>query len=249
MPTWSDLTTYFWIFAMLLAAGMGMPIPEELPVVTAGVLVGKTDHGHPYWFIMLPICITGVVLSDGLLYGIGRLYGPRLLEYRWVRTRLLPPGKRAQIEANFHRYGVKILLIARVLPGIRAPIFITAGIMRLTYWRFLLADGLYAIPGVSLLFTLAFWFTDQFKELFNRAEKARPLIVVCVLAAVAGVAVYAFLKHPVPTGDPEELKEVPLIGKTVAERIEGHSPEVGEKKDVPAANGEKKADGANQPGT
>jgi membrane protein DedA with SNARE-associated domain len=237
MPSWNDLMAYLTIFCLLVAAGVGLPIPEEGPVVAAGVLVGKTDHGHPYWFIMLPVCIAGVVISDGLLYSIGRLYGPRLLAYRWVRTRLLPPEKRARIEDNFHRYGVKILLIARVLPGIRAPIFITAGIMRLTFWRFLLADGLYAIPGVSLLFTLAFWFTDQFREVFNRAEKARPLIVVCVLAAVAGVAVYAFLKHPVPTGDPEELKDVPIIGRPVAERLESHSHPPEEKKEGKKTNG------------
>ena len=42
-----------------------------------------------------------------------------------------------------------ILLFARILPGIRSPIFLTAGIMKLSWQRFLLADGIYAVPGVS----------------------------------------------------------------------------------------------------
>src|SRR5262249_11218360 len=110
------------------------------------------------WWILLPICILGVVLSDGLLYGLGRFFGTRLLDLPFM-ARMMPAQKRQRIEQNFHRYGVKILLFARMLPGIRAPIFITAGIMRLPLQRFLLADGIYAIPGVSLLFFLAFWFT------------------------------------------------------------------------------------------
>src|SRR4051812_38380888 len=109
------------------------------------------------WYIMLPILICGVVLSDTILYGMGRYWGPKLLEKRWSQ-RLLPPDKRAKIEDNFHKYGVLVLLFARFLPAIRSPIFIMAGIMRVPFTRFLLADGLYALPGVSLLFYLSFRF-------------------------------------------------------------------------------------------
>jgi membrane protein DedA with SNARE-associated domain len=196
---------YLGIFLALVAAGFGFPIPEEIPVVTAGVMVGHQQTEHPYWWIMLPVCIAGVVVSDGLLYGIGRLWGPRLLDYGWVRKRLLPPERRQTIEGNFHRYGVKILLFARLMPGIRSPIFITAGIMRLPFPLFLLADGVYAIPGVSLLFFLGCWFTDQFLRVVEKAESMRPLIVVVVLVAVASFLFYHFLNQPVPTGDPKEL--------------------------------------------
>ena len=33
----SGSSWYFWIFAALVAAGVGFPIPEEIPVVTGGV--------------------------------------------------------------------------------------------------------------------------------------------------------------------------------------------------------------------
>ena len=78
---------------------------------------------------ILPVCYAGVITSDVMLYGIGRLWGPRLLKNRWV-ARIVPPDKRERIENNFHRYGVLVLLFARFLPTIRSPIFITAGVMR-----------------------------------------------------------------------------------------------------------------------
>jgi membrane protein DedA with SNARE-associated domain len=257
---------YLGVFLALVATGLGAPIPEEIPVVTAGALVGHAAETIPAppaelltafsaspqaaypanlpwallvsgqvevprasplpsslrWWIMLPVCILGVVISDGFLYCIGRYGGRRLLENPWIR-RLLPQEKQERIEQNFHKYGILVLLFARFLPAIRSPIFITAGVLRLSFGRFLLADGIYAIPGVSLLFFLAFWFGDQFRDLIVRAEgrveKLKPLLVLLALTAVGSVLVYHFLRHPVATGDPRE--EMPLVGEQLAEKIHG----------------------------
>jgi membrane protein DedA with SNARE-associated domain len=228
-----------------VAAGIGAPIPEEVPVIGAGLWVGKNPDLHPWSFLALPVCILGVVIADGLLYTIGRLFGPRLFEYRWF-SRLMPPEKRARIEANFHKYGVKILLFARLLPGIRSPIFITAGVMKLPLRRFVLADGIYAIPGVSVLFFLAFWFGQQFKELFDDVQKefavARRIIIMAALAAVGIYMFYHFVRRPLPTGDPKELPltDLPLIGQKVAATIEGMTANIKpvDAKPEPSANGQ-----------
>jgi membrane protein DedA with SNARE-associated domain len=287
---------YVAAFGALLAAGLGFPIPEELPIVTAGALVGHASEeptappefvievppefvqkhipgfvanlaaapqaGFPgdlplatlslssrastaqkteledireaelekfrvsrlprlFWWIMLPVCILGVVISDGFLYCVGRFGGRRLLNHRWAR-RMLSPKKLVRVEENFHKYGITVLLFARFLPAIRSPIFITAGIMRLPFYKFVLADGLYAIPGVSLLFYLSFTFGDRFRDLVERAvgrvDKLKPLLILLVLTAIGTYLVYHFLRHPVATGDPRE--EVPLVGEKIASKIE-----------------------------
>lgn len=258
---------YTGVFAALVAAGLGLPIPEEIPVLTGGALCGQAasrppvddwpcaalgvpmgdaapiatavygavgradvvarDHAprkHPFWWIMLPVCFAGVVISDGFLYGIGRFGGPRLLDSRWVR-RLLKPEKRAEIFDNLHKHGVKILLGARFLPGIRAPIFVAAGIIHLPFRKFLLADGLYAIPGVTLLFTLAFWSADAIETLIHYAVYYEriigPLIVLGAAAAVGGYYLHSYLRRGVDTGDPKEVPIIPKIGETIA-HIGGH---------------------------
>jgi membrane protein DedA with SNARE-associated domain len=203
-------------FASLLAAGIGFPIPEELPILFAGGWAGHNSDLGPFRWLILPVCILGVVISDGLLYGVGRYFGPRVLEWRGVK-RLLPPEKRERIESNFHKYGVLTLLFARFLPAIRSPIFITAGIMRLSFAKFVIADGIYAIPGVSLLFFLSFWFGDHFRDLvLRKVEVIRPLAVLLAIAVVAGFLLYHFLRRPVASGDPEEL---PLLGSRVAAKM------------------------------
>jgi membrane protein DedA with SNARE-associated domain len=226
---WPYLTT----FGALVAAGVGVPIPEELPVVLSGAWAAHPDVVEKYgafrWLI-LPVCILGVVIADGLLYGVGRKFGTRLLETRFF-ARLVPPAKRTEIEENFHKHGVKVLLFARFLPGIRSPIFIMAGVMRLPLSRFLLADGIYAIPGVSMLFFLSWWFGDTFIDLIQSFEHGvssyvKPLLILLALGGVIGYLLYKFLRHPVSTGNPpplvETLTHVPGI-KQVTQIVEGKS--------------------------
>lgn len=200
------------VFLALLASGFGFPIPEELPVLTAGVLVGHGDTTLRWW-VMIPVCILGVALGDGVLYTVGRVYGPRLLANPWIQRRVLTPEKRALIEKNFQDRGVMILMTARLTPGIRTPIFMMAGVLRVPFGRFLLADGLYALPGVNVLFWLGYFLTDQVLEVFHSAERYRPVVVFGVLCAVAGVVVYHILANrKVTTGSPAE---VPLYSKPV----------------------------------
>jgi membrane protein DedA with SNARE-associated domain len=226
------------IFGSLVAAGFGAPIPEELPVITGGALAGhaanQVPREHPHWWILWPICIAGVVIADGILYCLGRFGGRRLLEVGWVRRHLLPPEKREQIENNFHKYGVRILLGARFLPGIRAPIFVMSGVLHMPVSRFLLADGLYAIPGVSALFFISFWFTDSFVAIFHAVEGQvnviRNLIVLLIIAAGAGYFVYAYKRRSIATGDPHEI---PLLGSAVKPAEADQVPQ--EQHDTPTA--------------
>src|SRR5438132_7016481 len=93
---------YFATFGVLIAAGMGFPIPEEVPVVGGGIAAGHAANQdvsqHPYWYIMLPVCIIGVVVSDGILYSIGRFGGQRVLHRPWIQKHFVRPEKRQEIE-------------------------------------------------------------------------------------------------------------------------------------------------------
>jgi membrane protein DedA with SNARE-associated domain len=203
-----DQYGYHGVFLALLASGLGFPLPEELPVITAGWMVGHEDTVLR-WYIMLPVVIAGVVIGDGLLYGMGRLWGTWLLSRQWVQRRILSPEKRIQIEKNFHDRGIAVLLGARLLPGIRTPIFLMAGVLRVPLGRFLIADGLYAIPGVNLLFWIAYLLTDQVLEIFNRINAYRPQVVLVVLSFFAGFLAQRYLfTRKVSSGEPPHVPQI-----------------------------------------
>jgi membrane protein DedA with SNARE-associated domain len=216
---WVLLTT----FGSLVVAGIpGVPIPEFLPVMGAGGWLGAhPDVGLIGW-LLLPASILGIVIADCLLFAIGRIFGVRLLNYR-LFARILVAEKRERIEQNFHKYGMKVLLFARLLPSLPSLVSITAGTMRVPFLTFLLCDIVYAIPGISFLFLLAYWFGAQVIQLVQNADAQVhdkvPYIILAALLAVAGFFVYHFFKQPVSTGDP---KEIPIIGGQVAAKI-GHA--------------------------
>jgi membrane protein DedA with SNARE-associated domain len=220
-----DFSQLFWpmafAFASLVAAGFGLPIPEELPTIGAGIWVASNPELAPWSWFILPVCFVGILISDVCLYGIGRLWGTRLLELRWA-ARLMPPGRREHIQANYQRFGVKVLLMSRWFPGIRSPMFIVAGTMRLTLYRFIVADAIAAAIGHSALFFLAYYFGDKVMDIVGPLERraqniVRPLLIIGAILGVVAYLVYHFWKRPVTVGDPQDI---PLIGPKVAAKIE-----------------------------
>jgi membrane protein DedA with SNARE-associated domain len=202
------------IFVGILLTGLGFPMPEELPVVLGGALVAAK---HAYWWAMLPTCIVGVIIGDSFLYFIGRIWGCKLIERPFIRNHILTPERLEKIAQNFHDYGIRILLFARLTPGIRAPIFLTAGITKLPLAKFMLADGIYAIPGVTILFGLGYAFTDQIVDLIqNEAGKVKSIIILVAILGIAAYMAYRFLRKPVLTGNPHEM---PPIVEQVTETL------------------------------
>ncbi|MCS7046056.1 MAG: DedA family protein [Gemmataceae bacterium] len=205
---------YVGVFVGILLTGLGFPMPEELPIVVGGALAGgfrggDTDGAVVYVWIMLPVCIIGVVIGDSFLYFIGRFWGTRIVESPFVQKHLLTPEKLTSITENFHKYGIKILLFARLTPGIRAPIFLSAGITRLPLTHFLIADGIYALPGVSLLFFLGYFFAGSaVKIVSDDLGIVKHVIILAVVLGIAGYFTYRFLRRPVVTGSPAEMPKI-----------------------------------------
>jgi membrane protein DedA with SNARE-associated domain len=64
-----DNFTYLGIFAVLLLGSLGVPIPEEMPILAAAVL---SHDGIVRWWLALPVCLLGVLSGDMVLYWVGR---------------------------------------------------------------------------------------------------------------------------------------------------------------------------------
>jgi membrane protein DedA with SNARE-associated domain len=85
---------------------------------------------------------------------------------------------------------VKTVVTARHVTGLRAAAFLTAGIARVPFWKFVVADAGTALLGVALSFGLAYFFTDQIEAIMtdvHRAERWLGLAGLLVLAAVLAV--------------------------------------------------------------
>ncbi len=155
--------TYAAIIGVLLLCGMGLPLPEEVPILTSAVL-SQSGHLQPWW--ALGACMFGVMAGDSFMYYLGRRWGTHVLEHRLSR-KLLTAERQKKIVEYFEKYGARIIFAARFLPGIRAPLFLTAGTMRVPFWLFFSMDGAAALLSIPLSFWVAYYFTDKLQELLN----------------------------------------------------------------------------------
>jgi membrane protein DedA with SNARE-associated domain len=104
---------------------------------------------------------------------------------------LLTPAREQRLKEAYRRHAIKTIVTARHLMGLRAAAFLTAGIARVPFWKFLLADGGAALMVVPFSFGLAYFFADHIKAIYenvHRAERWLGLLVL-VLATAAVIIV------------------------------------------------------------
>jgi len=155
-------------FLILIICGLGLPLPEDIVLVTAGMLA--QDDGRS-WIPVAVLMWFGVLLGDSIIFLLGRRFGAKLLAWQGTHH-LFPPEKQAKVKALFDRHGATVLLIARFLPGLRAPIFSTAGAMHVSYFRFALMDGLAAVVSVPLFVWFGHWLWAKFDEDIQKLNAA-----------------------------------------------------------------------------
>jgi membrane protein DedA with SNARE-associated domain len=199
--------TYLGIFAVLLLGSLGVPIPEEMPIIAAAVL---SHEGIVRWWLALPLCLLGVLLGDMVLYWVGRHWGEQVLNWRLARL-VLSPAREQWLKAAYRRHALKTVVTARHVMGLRAAAFLTAGIARVLFWKFVVADAGAALVGVPLAFGLAYFFTDQIKAIaadVHRAERWLGLVGLLALAALLVVVVWRWNRRV----GKERLDEEPAAG-------------------------------------
>ncbi len=184
--------TYAGAFVVLLLGGIGVPIPEEMPIIVSAVLARQ---GASRWWIAVPVCVAGVLSGDVILYCGGWRWGHAVLDWRPVRF-LVSRRRARQVEAAYRRHAIKTIITARHVVGLRAVAFLTAGIVRVPFRTFFVADTGAAAFSVSLDFALADFFTDRFVAIMRDVRHAEHwLALLAIIAAAATVMVLAWRGH------------------------------------------------------
>jgi membrane protein DedA with SNARE-associated domain len=199
---------YVGIALILILGGLGLPIPEEAPIIVAAVL---SRNSKLHWPLALASCLIGVLLGDLVVYFMGYFYGEKVLSLRLTR-RLLTRQREAQIKGYFHRHGFKILVSGRFVPGFRTAAYLTAGILKLPTLKLILTDLVAASLTTFLMFGLGYAFAHQIQSGIREVQQW-----VTVIAAV-GIAIWLIIRYDkarrragLPVGPPVlDSDDVPL---------------------------------------
>jgi membrane protein DedA with SNARE-associated domain len=180
---WLEWAFYPSLLFVLAGASLGVPIPEDIPLIAAGVLL-NTHPEIASWHLTFIVAFIGIMSGDLVLYSMGRFFGPAVVNHRFVR-RIVTPSRFRNIIRMFRKYGIWAVFFGRFFMGIRAMMCLAAGVTRFPYWKFFLADCAGAVLSIPLFVLLGYWFADMLPTLRSYLVGVQgALIIMAVVAAV-----------------------------------------------------------------
>lgn len=176
---------YWAVFFVLLICGFGVPIPEDITLVSGGVISGL-GYTNVHW--MLVVSMIGVLVGDSTMYWLGRIYGEKILKFPLIR-RIATPERFAQVQERFEKQGWKLLFVARFLPGLRAVVYLVSGITRkVGFTRFVLVDFCAAIISVPIWVYLGDFGAKNLDWLEAQIRKGQ--IAIWIILLLGGLFIY-----------------------------------------------------------
>jgi membrane protein DedA with SNARE-associated domain len=184
----SDLdgyTAYGAIVGLLLICGLGVPLPEDITLISAGIL---SALGSVTLAGAIAAGFFGVIVGDAFMFTLGRVYGRRAFKLPIIRT-IMTPKRIAMAERKVIRNSKFICFTARFLPGLRSPIFLTSGILGVRAVTFFLLDGLAAMISVPLWILAGQWFGENLEDALKFAERAQ-MMLFAIIGALIGIYIW-----------------------------------------------------------
>ena len=169
------------VLFILITCGLGIPLPEDVPLIAGGYLVARSGSLP----LMIATGLAGILIGDSMIFRAGQTYGEKLLETRLGRH---IPGERLQrIIHLFDKHGAKFILVARFVPGLRAVTYFVAGTTGVPFWKFLLFDGIAACVSAPAWVILGWWARKH--NMIHRALRISSHAELALLLFFAAIAV------------------------------------------------------------
>jgi membrane protein DedA with SNARE-associated domain len=165
---------------LLLVISILTMFGEDATCIGAGLLVARGVLG--FW-PALTACLLGILAGNVLYYVVGWRYGRPALRnplFRW----LIKESDLQRMTALFHQRGTWIVFLSRFVPGSRLPVFMSAGILRFSFWRMFGALLVSNLLWTPIFVWVASWLGQGMIAMVEHYEKAALFIVVITVGVV-----------------------------------------------------------------
>jgi membrane protein DedA with SNARE-associated domain len=145
VQNWLDsvpaMSVYLVVACVIGLESLGIPLPGEIVLVSATLLASQHSGVNP--FILGAGASAGAIIGDSIGYAIGRKGGRPLLA--WLGRKFpkhFGPTHVAQAERSFHKWGMWAVFVGRFIALLRIFAGPLAGVLKMPYWKFLIANML-----------------------------------------------------------------------------------------------------------
>ena len=182
IPRLIEQSGYLGIGFLMLLETVFPPIPSEIIMSIAGIAAAQGRLSLPG---VIASGAAGVMLGNILWYLAARSLGiirlrPLVERHgRWL-TLEWPEIERA--EAWFRQRGLMFVLLGRLVPTERSLVSIPAGLLRMRFWRFVLASAIGTVAWTALLALAGYWLGSRLAGVNHWIGMVSNLVVVVLVA-------------------------------------------------------------------
>lgn len=185
LQTLYDAWGWFGVAALLTFENATGITPSEIILGLAGWML-ISEHQLPVSMIFIGglYAAIGSTLGASIAYWVARLGGRPLVDKlaHWVR---IDPAHITNTEKHFQRWGAGLVLIGRVMPGIRTLISIPAGLARMSFITFFTATFIGAYIWCTLLIGVGYVLGHEWALISAYLKKSLPFLLTGGAIALA----------------------------------------------------------------
>lgn len=188
--SFSGLAAYGVILGVLTTCGLGVPIPEDITLIAAGILASL---GNISLTGAMFAGLFGVLIGDSFLFFLGRHMGKNVFQLPILR-KLMTENRIKRAEEKILANSKLICFVARFLPGLRAPIFLTSGVMGVRPAIFLGLDGAAALISVPFWVYLGWWVGEKWDENLKVIKHIQIYLFIAIGVTILGYLIFKTYK-------------------------------------------------------
>ncbi len=182
---------YVGIFLLLILGTLGLPFPEDTTLMLSGFLMAHDIiQSLPALIVIYPT----LLMTDFLLYWIGKRFGRRVVEHK-IFHRIISLNRLLKLEGKFRKRGIWVVFFGRHLLGVRAQIFLAAGVMRMSARKFLLADALSALITMAIMIGIGYFGGSQIQMIRKDMATINRMIVFSLVLIFLGWSLFRYFRR------------------------------------------------------
>ncbi len=187
---------YTFLFFAILMENITPFIPGDTVLAFSAYLAGRGVLKPLFTF---SITVMGSLTGFFLVYWIGYHWGRDYFEKK--NFSFFPIKRIKQTDFYFNKYGDRILLINRFMPGIRLMVAIVAGFTRTNFIKTFFYTIISILAWNGLIFQLGKLLGENWHDVKNFLSKYNLVVTVIILAVVLLFIVYRIRRKTVKLGE------------------------------------------------
>ncbi len=208
---YDPITFYSLIVLIMALATFGLPVSEEVVIVSAGLAVYMGAHPELYPppvsavgpalspvqpLTTALVCFLSVFLTDLMVYMMGFVFRGKIINHPLIKKRILQKRKE-KIDLWITKYGYFVSGFFRFTPGLRFIGYLTCGVVRIPILKFILFNGGVALLVVPSQVLLVSHYGEAIMENLKTATLILAVLFAVFLLTVIVPPVYRLLKQDI----------------------------------------------------